>query len=374
MREHPISMLPRAELRTWIQQTVGRRADAFDREQRIPAELPAQLAALGILGAQIPGEHGGTPVDPLAFGYLCEAMGEASGSVLSLLTVHTIVSAAIARWGTPAQKGHWLPKLARGELVAAFALSEPQAGSDAGNIATVINREGDRYVVNGRKKWISFAQLAGLFLVIGKCEGKMVSLLVSRETPGLTVQPIQNMLGFRSAMLGELQFDDCVVSASHLIGSPDFGYAQVVGSVLDQGRYCIAWGSVGLAQACLDACLSHTEQRESFGQLLKNHQLVQKPIADMVTHVQAARLLCAEAARLRAVGDPGTLMATATAKYFAARIAESSATDAVQIHGAIGCSEDYPIQRYFRDAKIMNIIEGSTQIQQVLIAQHAYLR
>ncbi|MFM9435112.1 glutaryl-CoA dehydrogenase (non-decarboxylating) [Janthinobacterium sp. CG_23.3] len=364
----------RQHLREVIAKAVGAQAGQFDLDQKIPAGLIAELAAEGMLGAHVPAEYGGAPVDARQFGELCEDIGYASASVLSLLTVHTMVSAAIAKWGSAAQKDRWLPRLASGATIGAFALSEPNVGSDAKNVETSMRREGDAFIVSGTKKWISFAQIAQLFLVIGNCEGRVTALLVARDTPGLTVEPIHDMLGFRAAMLGQLHLDECVIGKENLIGSLDFGYAQVVGSVLDQGRYCIAWGCVGLAQACLDACLDYTEQRQTFGQYLKEHQLVQRSMADMITNVQAARLLCEDAARLRAGGDPGMIMATATAKYFAARAVESAANDAVQIHGANGCGSEYPVQRYFRDAKIMNIIEGSAQMQQILIAQHGYRR
>lgn len=358
------------ELRPWIDRHIGQHANQFDLEQALPTALVEQLARVGILGSQIPQTFGGAPMDALSFGYLCEHLGAASSSVLSLLTVHTMVSTALLKWGSTKQKDHWLPRLARGEPLAAFALSEPDMGSDAKNVQTTIQRDGDFYLINGVKKWISLGQLAGLFLVVGNLDGKVVGVLLERSTPGLTVAPIRDMLGFRAAMLGELRMQDCRVPAANFIGSVDFGYAQIVGSVLDHGRYCIAWGATGLARACLEACLSYTSQRESFGQPLREHQLIQRMLADMVTHVSAARLLCADAAQRRADQHPSTIMATTMAKYFAARMAEVAANDAVQIHGANGCSNNYPMQRYLRDAKIMNIIEGSTQMQQILIGQH----
>jgi alkylation response protein AidB-like acyl-CoA dehydrogenase len=357
-----------------IDRIVGMNATQFDLDQKVPASAIAELGAAGILGAQIPVQYGGGELDPMAFGNLCEQVGYASGSVLSLLTVHTIVASTITRWGMAAQKAYWLPRLATGETIGAFALSEPNVGSDAKNIDTVIRRGKDGFVVSGTKKWISCGQIADLFLVIGNCEGRIMGLLVDRNTPGLQIKPIHDMLGFRAAMLAEISMDACVVPADRQIGSIDFGYAQVVGSVLDHGRFCIAWGSVGLAQASLDACLSYTEQRKSFGVFLKEHQLIQQMIAEMATNTHAARLLCKDAARLKADGDNDMISATTMAKYFAARIAESVTTAAVQLHGANGCSSDYPVQRYFRDAKIMSIIEGSTEMQQILIAQHAYRR
>jgi glutaryl-CoA dehydrogenase (non-decarboxylating) len=360
-------------LSEWIAHHIASYADQFDLDQAIPSGLVAQLAQAGILGSQIPVAYGGAPLDALHFGQLCENLGAASASVLSLLTVHSMVCTALVKWGTAAQKDRWLPRLARGDTLAAFALSEPDVGSDAQHVKTTFQREENHYLINGTKKWISFGQLAGVFLVMGHCAGKVIALLVDRQTPGLQVEPIRNMLGFRGAMLGQITLRDCLVPADSLVGSIDFGYAQIVGSVLDHGRYCIAWGATGLAQACLDASLRYAQQRETFGQALHKHQLIQHMLADMIANVSAARLLCMDAAKRRAESDPSTIMATATAKYFAARAVEVIASDAVQIHGANGCSSDYPVQRYLRDAKIMSLIEGSTQMQQMLIAQHGLM-
>ena len=361
-----------AAQRALLHEVIGAHADRYDLEQRLPDEAIAALARAGMLGAQVPPEYGGALRAPAAMGALCADMGYASASALSLLTVHSMVSMAIARWGSREQKQHWLPRLASGRTLGAFALSEPGVGSDVRAVETTIRRTDAGFVVSGSKKWISFAQIAQLFVVVGHCEGKLTAVLIERDTPGLTVEPIRDMLGFRAAMLGQLHLEHCVVPASSLLGSVDFGFSQIVGSVLDLGRYCIAWGALGLAQASVDASLRYTEQRHQFGRPLMEHQLVQRMVADMIAQTQAARLLCADAARLRAEADPGMIMATTLAKYFAAGAAEKIAGDAVQLHGANGCSSAYPVQRYMRDAKILNLIEGSTQLQQVLIAQHGY--
>ncbi|MDB5901737.1 MAG: acyl-CoA dehydrogenase [Betaproteobacteria bacterium] len=364
----------RRRSREFIDRVIGAHAEAFDLEQEVPRGVFDALAREGVLGALVPAEYGGTGLDPLAVGLLCEDMGRASASLLSLITVHTMVSLAIARWGSAAQRTRWLPPLARGETLAAFALTEPDVGSDVKSVATRVERKDGGFVITGTKKWISFGQVAGLFFVVGNCEGKLAAFLVERDTPGLVVEPIANMLGFRAAMLAEVRMNECVVAGDSMVGSLDFGFSQIVGSVLDHGRYCIAWGSVGLAQACLDASLDYSEQRTQFGRALKDHQLVQRMIADMIVNTRAARLLCQDAARARAEGGPDMIIGAAVAKYFSGTIVEKLASDAVQIHGANGCSSSYPVQRYLRDAKIMNIIEGSAQMQQMMIAQHAYQR
>lgn len=363
-----------ADVHATLGRIVDGHADQFDLDQAVPPAVTAALAREGWLATQVPAEYGGQPLAAAAMGPLCEAFGHESASLLSLLTVHSMVCHAIARWGSPAQKDWWLARLAAGETLGAFALSEPEAGSDAKAVTTEMTRVGDALSLNGRKKWISFGQCAGLFLVVGKLDGKITTVLVPRETAGLSVTPIRNMLGFRSAMLAELQFDDCRLPRSNLIGSLDFGLAQVVGSVLGHGRFCIGWGAVGLAQAGLDASVAYAQRRVQFGQPIGMHQLVQQKIADMVTHTRAARLLCQAAAAQVDAGHPEMIMSTVIAKYFAATAAERIATDAVQLHGANGCSDDFPVQRHLRDARILNLIEGTTQIQQVMIARDALFR
>lgn len=360
--------------RQLMDQIIGGDADRFDREQKIPVDVIRQLAEAGMLGGQVPVLYGGAGHDPLTMGQLCEEVGRVSASLLSLITVHTMVSLAIGRWGSAAQKQTWLPELAHGRTLGAFALTEPNVGSDVKSVETIVRRDGDSFVINGTKKWISFGQIARLFLVVGNYDGKLAALLVERDSPGLSLEPISDMFGFRAAMLAEVRLRDCVVPADNLIGSRDFGFSQIVGSVLDHGRFCIAWGCVGLAQACLDACLDYTERRMQFGRPLKDHQLVQRVMADMIVNVRAARLLCQDAARTRAGGDPDMIIGASVAKYFSAGVVEKVANDAVQIHGANGCSSEYPVQRYLRDAKVMNIIEGSAQMQQMMIAQHGYQR
>lgn len=254
----------------------------------------------------------------------------------------------------------------------AFALSEPNIGSDAKHVETIATPTADGFVLNGQKKWISGGFLADLYLVLAQCEGKPTAFLLKRDTPGLSVELITGMLGFRSAMLAELNLDGCVIPSDNLVGKPGSGFSYIVGTALDHGRLCVGWGSVGLAQACLEACLSYTEERIQFGVPIKNHQLIQQLIADMVTETNAARMLCHGATLSREAGEPEAIMQVSMAKYFASRVAAKAAMDAVQIHGANGCSADYPVQRYMRDGKILEIIEGSSQIQQMLIARYAY--
>jgi hypothetical protein len=211
-----------------------------------------------------------------------------------------------------------------------------------------------------------------VFLLFAQVNGKVTAFLVESDAPGLSIIPITGMLGTRASMLAELHLEDCTVPKESLVGGIGFGLAPIGTSVLDIGRYSVACGCVGIAQACLDATLSFTSSRTQYGTPLKEHQLIQQMVTDMITNVRAARSLCQHAAILKDKGDPASPMETFIAKYFASTIAMKAASDAVQIHGALGCSSEYPVQRYLRDAKVMEIIEGSTQIQQITIAGYGY--
>ncbi len=362
----------RAEFRAFAMQEVEPHADQFDREEHIPLELVRKLAQRQYLGALLPVTCGGLGLDMISFGLLNEELGRACSSTRSLLTVHSMVSYAVLRWGTREQKEYWLPRLARGESIGAFALTEPNIGSDAKHIETTAERRGDVFVLNGIKKWITFGQIADVFLVLAQWEGSASAFLVERDRPGLITQPIHGLLGTRASMLAEVQLTGCEVPKANLIGGLGMGFSTVALSALDVGRYSVAWGCVGIGQACLEASLRYTSERKQFGEPLKQHQLVQELIANMVTHVKAARLLCYHAGYLKDSGDPSSIAETLVAKYFSSTMAARVASDAVQLHGANGCGPDYPVQRYLRDAKVMEIIEGSNQMQQLMISRNAY--
>jgi alkylation response protein AidB-like acyl-CoA dehydrogenase len=360
------------EFRDFVDRHVAPFADEHDRNQEMPAALIRQVAEKGYLGGIIPTQYGGAGMDAVTWGVLCEEMGRGSASLLSLFTVHGMVAQALIKWGTDAQRQQWLPRLATGELVGAFGLTEPNVGSDAASIETTATLEGDAWIINGRKRWISFGQVATLLLIFAQVEGKSTAFLVERSTEGFSTAPITGMLGFRSAMIADVFLENCRIPADQMVGRVGFGFSHVAGAALDHGRYCVGWGCLGLAQAGLDASLAYAGKRKQFGAFLKGHQLIQELIADMITQIRAARALCYRAAWLKQQGDPSLIMETSIAKYFASRVAVQVATDAVQIHGANGCHDSYPVQRYLRDAKIMEIIEGSNQMQQIIISKYGY--
>lgn len=360
----------RQRFRGFVGQYIGPDAGLWDRQGRLPLEIIDRLRAEGYLGAPLPREAGGGGMDAITYGLLTEELARGCSSVRSLLTVHDMVSLAVLRWGSRRLKDDVVPSMARAERLAALALSEPNIGSDGASVETEARTDGDAYVLQGRKKWITFGQVADLFLVLARCDGKPVAFLVPAETPGLSRRPIRGMTGTRASLLAELELEACRVPADHLVGRVGFGFSHVVSTALDHGRYSVAWGAVGIAQACLDACLDYSAQRRQFGVELREHQLIQRQLTEMIASTRAARLLCFRAGHLRRMRDPGAVPETMIAKYFASRTATRAANDAVQLHGANGLSEEYPVERYLRDARVTEIIEGSTQIQQISIPQY----
>jgi methoxymalonate biosynthesis protein len=362
----------REKFRAIVDAEIAPHADRFDREARIPDAVLRQMGQWGWWGAILPSDIGGAGMDMATLGVLHEEVGRGCASVRSLLTVHTMVAYAIIRWGSEEQRRRWLPPLARGEVIGAFCLTEAEAGSDAASIVTTATRQADGYQLHGSKRWITGGQVAGLLLVFARTERGISAFLVERSHPNVRMRPITDLLGTRASMIAELVFDDCYVGPEALLGPYGFALNTTVASVLDIGRYSVACGCVGILQACLEACASYTAQRTLRDTPLKEHQLIRQMIAQMFTDTRAARLLCVQAGELKDKGDPQTIVATWIAKYFASTAAARAASDAVQIHGANGCSSDYPVARHYRDAKIMEIIEGSTQIQQIVIAEEAY--
>ncbi|OGT70605.1 MAG: hypothetical protein A3H44_09520 [Gammaproteobacteria bacterium RIFCSPLOWO2_02_FULL_57_10] len=345
---------------------------AWDQAESLPEEVSMTLARSGLLGTFIDTGHGGRGWDAVSFGLLCAEFGQASMSLLSIVTVHSMVMEAIRLSGTQQQRDEWLPALADGSKMGAFALTEPDFGSDATGIQTTLVACSEGYRVSGRKKWISHAARADVLLVFGKLEdGSAVACLLPTDTKGLRVTPMRGLLGFRAAMVSEIEMQDCVIPAANLIGRKGAGISYVAAGALDLGRLAIAFGCLGAMEACVADSVAYATKRKQFGQALVKHQLIQKMLADMITSYKAAERLCLHAAERRTVGDPLAAMATATAKYFASTHAVTVANLAVQVHGAVGCSAaESRVERFYRDLKITEIIEGSNQMQQIMIAQN----
>lgn len=367
----PAETARRDEFRSFSAAEIVPRAVSFDRAGEVPDDLVEGLAAAGYLGAVVPEPFGGPGMDEVTYGLLCEEVGAGCSSVRSLLTVQNMVAAAIARWGSSEQKDSLLPRLASGDTVAGFCLTEPGTGSDAGSVSTRFEDDGDDWVVTGHKLWVTFARRAGVFLVVGRSEAGPVAALVPGSCEGLSLRPVDGQLGLRAALLAEVVLDGCRVPKDATVGRPGFGFSHVASTTLDHGRYSVAWGCVGIARACLDASAAYAARRVQFGARLSEHQLVRRLISDMQVATDAARLMCVEAGRLRARSDPGSIEATIAAKYFASTILPRVTNDAVQVHGANGVDPAYGVERHFRDAKIMQIIEGTDQMHQLALAEIA---
>lgn len=360
----------KSEFREFVDDVVVPSAEKNDREERVAPEIIEKLKENGYLGSMLPKEYGGMGLDWVTIGILNEETGRGCSSVRSLLTVHGMVALAILRWGSDEQRSRLLPQMAAGEIIGAFALTEPEVGSDAKNVQTAAVLLDDSYVVNGHKKWITMGQIADIYLVFAQCEGKPTAFLIESQSPGFTRTPITGMLGARGSMLAELHFDDCKIPKENIVGRVGTGLSYVALNCLDYGRYTVACGCVGLGQACLEQSVHYSRKRKQFGSPLRENQLIQKMLTEMTVNVKAARLLCYHSGYLKDVMDPDSIMETWTAKYFASRMVNQAASDAVQIHGANGCSRDYPVERYMRDAKINEIIEGTTQMHEMLIAMN----
>ena len=372
MDGHPMSVQRQAEFRRFALERVAPHACTHDRLERLADGIVPSLAQQGYLAPFLPPQWGGTSLDMVTYGALHEEIGRACSAVRSLLTVHDMAAFSIFRWGNAAQRSKWLDPLCRGEASGAFAISEPNAGSDVNGIETTAEPTSDGFVLNGRKKWITCGQIAHVFVVLARSKNGPTALLIERGTEGFNVEPMRGVTGTRGSMLGSLSFRECFVPKSALLGRPGFGANSVALSALGLGRYSVACGSVGIAQAALDASFEYAGRVKTFGVLLREHQLIQRMLTGMITDIAASRALCRLAGALKDNKDPHEIMQTFIAKYHASTAAMRAADNAVQIHGANGCSQDYPVERLMRDAKVMEIIEGSTQIQQITIAGLGY--
>ncbi len=367
----PPQRLAQSAFQEFANQTIAPLAPGFDAAEHLSRELIAQLGARGYLAATLGIAEGTTAMDMVTYGLLTEEVGRVCSTVRNFIACQDMVATAIAKFAGASQRERWLARLAAGDSVGAFCLTEPGVGSDARQVSTEARDEGGTVVLSGRKKWISFGQIADILLVFAQYEGRLSAFLVDPRSDGVNVKPLKGLLGLRGSMLAEIEFDEVAVPAEALVGRPGTGLSFVASTCLDLGRYSTAWGSVGLAQACLEESVGYAARRTQSSTMLMNHQLVQRMIADLVTDTTAARLLCQQAGLAKQEGDPDAARQTFMAKYLASRVAVRAADNAVQIHGAHGIGGDSPVQRLYRDAKIMELIEGTTQIHQSILGRWA---
>ncbi|MGV7229164.1 MAG: acyl-CoA dehydrogenase family protein [Nitrospirales bacterium] len=359
------------EAREFAKKEIRPRAQDLDRKGEFPRDLIDGLAERGFLLPSVSREYGGLGLDPVYHGFFLEEIGKACCSTRGLITVNNaLIGETIFRWGNEEQKREWLPLIAAGKRIGAFALTEPNMGSDARNVKTSYTNKGDRYIIKGRKKWISFGDMADFFLVIASGPEKTTAFLINRGLSGVKTRPIKGMLASRASHIGEIEFDSVAVPAENVLGQVGAAFPYVVGTALDHGRYSVAWGGVALAQEALEAMVAYARKRRQFGKKIGEFQLVREMIANAVTKAHAARALCLKTGEMRKEKNPDAVAETSIAKYFTSKVALDVATDAVQIHGANGCCDCYPVERLFREAKLLEIIEGTSQIQQEIIGKY----
>jgi alkylation response protein AidB-like acyl-CoA dehydrogenase len=347
-------------------------ASELDRTSRFPRDILSGLGALGALGVFIPEAYGGAGFDHVAYALAVEEVSAACGATGACFSAHaSLVCWPILACGTDEQRNRYLPKLASGEWLGSFALSEPGVGSDAAGLATTARRSGDGWVINGAKNFITngpYAGLAIVFAVIDPSRGPkgIGAFLVETSTPGWEVLRVEEKMGLHAAHTAQLGFTDLYVPRTALLGAEDEGF-KIAMRTLDGGRIGIAAQAVGIARAAFEASVAYARDRRAFGQSLADFQGIQWKLADMATAVEAARLLTLRAATLKDQGRPYTKEAS-MAKLFASETAMQVATQAVQIHGGYGYTREFPVERHFRDAKATEIYEGSSEIQRLVIA------
>ncbi len=345
----------------------------FDEAQKFPMEIMKKMAELGFLGATIPTELDGAGLSALEFVVLMEEIARVDPSVGLSLAAHSgLCLEHIMKFANDEQKKKYVPDLATGKKIGSWCLTEPWSGSDAGGMKSTAILQGDHYVVTGSKSFITNGSYASTFVVMAKTDpskGKygISAFIIEKSMPGVSVGRKENKLGMRASDTVQIIFDNVRVPKENLLGNVGEGFKQAL-AVLDSGRIGIAALSVGLAQGALDAALKFAKERQQFGKPIAEQQAIQFKLADMVTEVQAARLLAYRAAHAKVQGHDMTLVA-AQAKYFASEVAQRVANDAVQIHGGYGFIKEFPVEKYYRDAKLLTIGEGTSEVQKMVIAK-----
>ncbi len=354
----------------FARQIIEPAAARSDRDYAIPESHVTALAERGLLAPAVPSAFGGSELSATELGLLCAEIGAACTATRSLLTVQNMVAYAILRFGNLRQRTEVLPRLASGQAVAAFALTEPDTGSDAAAVQAELRPAPGGYVLRGVKRWITFGARADILLVLARAPQGLTAVLVTSRTPGMTRTPVRGQLGLRGAMLADVIFDNCPVDESDIVARPGLGFTYVANAALDHARYTVAWGCVGIAQACLRESLAYAARRHQFGRPIVDHQLIRRALTEMAVSLRAATLLCGDAGRLRDEGSPDAVHQTLIAKYHASTALRAVTADAVQIHGANGCAPGAVVERCYRDARVMEIIEGSTEMLQLLIPDY----
>ncbi len=360
--------------RDFAREQLAPNAAQWEKDRWIPDAVVTQMGELGLLGMVVPEEWGGTFSDYTAYAMAIEEIAAGDASTSTLMSVHNSVGCGpILAWGTDVQKRAYLPDLAAGKKIGCFCLTEPQAGSEANNLKTTAKLVDGKWVLNGAKQFITNGKRAHVAIVFAVTDpelGKkgLSAFIVPTSTPGFNVQPPEKKLGIRASDTCAILFDDCAIPEDHLLGPRGKGLAIAL-SNLEGGRIGIAAQALGIARAAFEAALAYAQERTQFGKKINEHQSIANMLADMHTRINAARLLILHAARMRTEGLP-CLSEASQAKLYASELAEWVCSKAIQIHGGYGYLEDYPVERYYRDARITQIYEGTSEIQRMLIARN----
>ncbi len=348
-------------------------ANGFEAEGAFPSEIIAEMGQLGLLGMTVPTEWGGAGVDMVSYVLALEEIAAGCGAMSTLMSVNNSpVAAAVNAYGTPAQKKKFLVPLAQGKVIGAFCLTEPQAGSDASALKTRAVRDGDHFVLNGTKQFITSGRIAGfalVFAVTDAAAGKkgISCFIVPTDTPGYVVASTERKLGQRASDTCQIVFENCRVPADYMLGGEGEGYRIALAN-LETGRIGIAAQSIGMARAAFEAARAYAGERQAFGTAIVNHQAVAFRLADMATKIAVARQMALHAAELKQAGRP-CLTEAAMAKVFASEMAEEVCSAAIQIHGGYGYVEGYPVERIYRDVRVCQIYEGTSDVQRLIIAR-----
>ena len=343
------------------------------RNHRFDMEMVNKVANQGYLGAIVPEEYGGAGLDYLSYGLVVEEIGRADSSIRTVISVQTsLVCSGILKFGTEEQKHTYLPKLCSGEWLGCFGLTEPDTGSDAANQKTRAKKTDNGWVLNGSKMWISMANYAKVAVIFAQTDPALgykgiACFLVDTDHPGYSAQPIEHKMGLHASDTGSISLEDVEVSDEQMLGKVGDGF-KVALSNLESGRYSVACGAVGICQGCVDESVKYAKEREQFGKPIASFQLVQAMIAGMVLKTDASRMLAWRAGFLKDKGRPNSLE-TSIAKLHATEASLECANLAIQVHGGAGYVDDHPVERYFRDARVTTIYEGTSQIQQMLIGR-----
>ena len=358
--------------RDFIDREVVPNTREWDRREQVDRAIVGKLGAVGFLGMTIPEEYGGSGGDTLSYCLMMEELGRGDSAIRGIVSVSLgLVGKSIAAWGSHEQKAHWLPRISSGESLACFGLTEPDTGSDAASLATRAVREGDEYVITGSKMFITNGTWADVALIFARTGGPgpkgISAFLVPTDAPGFAHTEIKGKLGLRGQSTGELVLDGVRVPAENRLGDEGVGFTIAM-SALDKGRMSVASGCVGLARGALEASVRYAKERTQFGKPIASYQLVQQMLADMAVNTEAARLLVWRVADLIERGQPfGT--AASMAKLFASENAVEAANLAIQVFGGYGYLDEYPVAKYLRDARVMTLYEGTSQIQKLLIGR-----